>query len=434
MVDAEPPQRGVEGARAGARGRRSSSRVPRRPATTPALVASTTSSRAHDVAEQRADQLLGGAVAVAGRGVQQRAAGLDERFSWSRASCSSVSRPQVIVPSPEAGDLEPGAAEVPLLHGAHGSRRERPGSHRLAGASPGRRLSAATGRPERTQARAALHGLLRRDRARASSRGSPSSCPSPARGHLTIAEKLLGLQIDDPAVTAFTAVIQMGASPPSSSTSGATSGGSPRPGAAAWSTPEHRGELDHRMGWYVIVGSHPDRRSSASSAKDLITGPLRSLWVVAAALIVLERRDAVRRAGRPRQSRGEKQLTMRDAIVIGLRAVARPGAGRLPVRRDHLGRAAAGPGPGGRDPDGFFLAIPALTAAGLYELQDALDGSIPVGPTVVGDRRGLRGRVRLDRVAAEVRRPPLIASSCPTASALGTLILVLLSAGVMSPT
>ncbi|MEJ7630680.1 MAG: undecaprenyl-diphosphate phosphatase, partial [Nocardioidaceae bacterium] len=35
--------------------------------------------------------------------------------------------------------------------------------------------------------------------------------PVSSTGHLTITEKLLGLRIDDPAVTAFTVVIQMGA-------------------------------------------------------------------------------------------------------------------------------------------------------------------------------------------------------------------------------
>src|SRR3712207_774859 len=35
--------------------------------------------------------------------------------------------------------------------------------------------------------------------------------PVSSTGHLTIAEKLLGLEVDDPAVTAYTAVIQVGA-------------------------------------------------------------------------------------------------------------------------------------------------------------------------------------------------------------------------------
>jgi undecaprenyl-diphosphatase len=35
--------------------------------------------------------------------------------------------------------------------------------------------------------------------------------PVSSTGHLTIAEGLLGLQVDDPGVTAFTAIIQVGA-------------------------------------------------------------------------------------------------------------------------------------------------------------------------------------------------------------------------------
>ena len=35
--------------------------------------------------------------------------------------------------------------------------------------------------------------------------------PVSSTGHLTIAEKMLGLEVDDPAVTAYTAVIQLGA-------------------------------------------------------------------------------------------------------------------------------------------------------------------------------------------------------------------------------
>src|ERR1700712_1386238 len=35
--------------------------------------------------------------------------------------------------------------------------------------------------------------------------------PVSSTGHLTIVEKLLGLSVDDPGVTAFTAVIQVGA-------------------------------------------------------------------------------------------------------------------------------------------------------------------------------------------------------------------------------
>src|SRR3954453_4440853 len=146
--------------------------------------------------------------------------------------------------------------------------------------------------------------------------GLTESLPVSSTGHLTIVEKMLGLQIDDPGVTAYTAVIQMGAI------------------AAvllyfhkdiariavAWVKglfkPEYRGHVDHRFGWYVIVGSLPIG-FVGFLAKDLISGPLRSLWVVGAALVlwsfvmIYAERVAT-------QERGEREVNMTDSIVIGL--------------------------------------------------------------------------------------------------------------------
>nr|WP_254451076.1 undecaprenyl-diphosphate phosphatase [Aeromicrobium stalagmiti] len=110
---------------------------------------------------------------------------------------------------------------------------------------------------------------------------------------MMIAEKVLGLPIDDRSVGAYTAVIEMGAI------------------AAvlvyfwndivrlarAWfggvTTPDRCTDADYRMGWFVIVGSIPVGVVSVA-AQSLITGPLKSLWAVGAALVV-ERRAAVRR-------------------------------------------------------------------------------------------------------------------------------------------
>ena len=104
--------------------------------------------------------------------------------------------------------------------------------------------------------------------------------PVSSTGHLTIAEKLLGLEIDDPAVTGYTAVIQMGAiAAVDRLLRPRHLADHPGLGAWGWSTPEYRGHLDHRMGWYVIVGTIPVGVVGLL-AKDLITGPLRSLWVV----------------------------------------------------------------------------------------------------------------------------------------------------------
>ena len=63
--------------------------------------------------------------------------------------------------------------------------------------------------------------------------------------------------------------------------------------AAAWFKglfqPEYRGTFDHRMGWYIIVGSIPIG-IVGFLGKDVISGDLRSLWV--------RRRRADRRGAR----------------------------------------------------------------------------------------------------------------------------------------
>ena len=205
--------------------------------------------------------------------------------------------------------------------------------------------------------------------------------PVSSTGHLTITEKLLGMSIDDPEVTAFTAVIQMGAI------------------AAvivyfrrdiwvitsAWCRglvrPEIRGTFDYRMGWYVIVGSIPVV-VVALLGKDLVTGALRNLWWVAGALIVWSVvMVAAERVGR--QERHEQDLTMRDALLIGavqcvslVPGVSRSGATIAAGLFVGLDRVAS-------TRMSFFLSIPALTAAGIYELPSAVGGDIPIASTAV---------------------------------------------------
>ena len=122
VVDAQPLERGVEGAdqvppgRVGDPRRRVRREIP-------ALVASTTSSRrprrrsACRSAPRSAPSPYPAAVSTRVPPASANA------ISWSRASCSSVSRPQVIVPSPSRDTLRPVAADVPLLHGGKASHR-----------------------------------------------------------------------------------------------------------------------------------------------------------------------------------------------------------------------------------------------------------------------------------------------------------------------
>src|SRR5262245_34003518 len=109
--------------------------------------------------------------------------------------------------------------------------------------------------------------------------------PISSTGHLTITEKLLGLHVDDAAITAYTAIIQVGAI------------------AAAiiyfWRdivaivvalarglfVRQARTVPQWRLATAVVVGSIPIGVVGLA-AKDFIEGPLRSLWVVAGGLVV----------------------------------------------------------------------------------------------------------------------------------------------------
>lgn len=256
--------------------------------------------------------------------------------------------------------------------------------------------------------------------------------PVSSTGHLTLAENLLGLRIDDPAVTAYTAVIQMGAIAAvlvyffKDIVTIAT----------AWVKglvkPEYRGTLDHRMGWYVILGSLPIGVVGLLG-KGLITGPLRSLWVVAGALILW---SAVmlfaEKVGT--QQRSEKQLTLSDALIVGLvqcislvPGVSRSGATISAGLLKGIDRVAA-------TRLSFFLSIPALTAAGLYQLKDVIGSQIGVGQVVVGTIVAFV--VAYASVAWLLRfvAHHSIGWFVPYRVVLGLVIVGLLSAGVLSAT
>jgi undecaprenyl-diphosphatase len=212
--------------------------------------------------------------------------------------------------------------------------------------------------------------------------------PVSSTGHLTVVEKMLGLTVDDKAVTAFTAIIQVGAI------------------AAtvlyfykdivrllgAWfrglRSPAERAHHDYQLAWAVIVGSIPVG-VVGFLARDAISGGLRNLWVVAAALFgwsvvmwVAERRHTVLERGG--LQRGEGQVTMRDGLIIGLvqcfslvPGVSRSGATISAGLIKGLDRVTA-------TRLSFFMAIPALTAAGVFELKDIDPGVVGFGQMAVG--------------------------------------------------
>jgi len=205
--------------------------------------------------------------------------------------------------------------------------------------------------------------------------------PVSSTAHLTIAEKMLGLPIDDPAVTAYTAIIQTGAIiaiviyfwRDLVRLIGAFVRGLVKPAA--------RGH-DYRMAWKVGIGSIPIG-IVGFLAKDLISGPLRNLWVVAIALIgwsvvmVVAERVGTR-------SRPESALTYTDAVVIGLvqclalvPGISRSAASISAGLFRGLDRVAA-------TRISFLLSIPALLGAGLYELKDVSGSDLGTIPMILG--------------------------------------------------
>lgn len=206
--------------------------------------------------------------------------------------------------------------------------------------------------------------------------------PVSSTGHLTITEGLLGLEVDDPAVTSFTAVIQLGAIL-------ATLLYFWRDIvrlATAWfrglRRPEAREQRDYREAWYVIIGSIP-LGVVGFVGRDLITGPLRSLWVVAGGLFVWSGVMWLAEA-RATQRKQERDLTLVDVLVVGLvqcfalvPGVSRSGATISAGLLRGVDRVSA-------TNLSFFLAIPALTAAGIFELKDVDTSVVGWGQMATG--------------------------------------------------
>lgn len=207
--------------------------------------------------------------------------------------------------------------------------------------------------------------------------------PISSTGHLTIAEKLLGKDIDADSVTAFTAVIQVGAiaavliyfREDIIKLLSAVFGG--------FRNEERRkSDPNWRFAWLIVIGSIPIGIAGLA-LKNVIEGPFRSLWVVAGALILFSP-VMVYAERESRQERTERQLQPRDVIMIGLAqclalvpGVSRSGATISAGLLRGFERVTA-------TRLSFFLAIPALVAAGLYELKDALGQGVGAGPTIVG--------------------------------------------------
>ncbi|MEI5526117.1 undecaprenyl-diphosphate phosphatase [Streptomyces brasiliscabiei] len=207
--------------------------------------------------------------------------------------------------------------------------------------------------------------------------------PVSSTGHLKITEGLMGIQVEDKAVVGFSAVIQVGAI---AAVLVYFRGDIARIGSAWFRGlfhAERRQERDYRFAWWVIAATVPIVVVGLA-ARSLIEGPLASLWVVAGSLIVGSGVMWVaEQMGRRR--RAEEDTGFRDAMLVGgsqILALLFPGFSRSGATMStalllDLDRVAA-------TRLSFFLGIPALTGAGLYELKDALGAGVGAAPLIAG--------------------------------------------------
>ncbi len=259
--------------------------------------------------------------------------------------------------------------------------------------------------------------------------------PISSTGHLTIIEKLLGYSIDDPGITAFTAIIQSGAVIATL----VYFWSDIMQVATAWLrglfAKKQRSDKNYAYGWAIIIGSIPIAVVGITF-KDEIETVLRSLWFVAVSLIVWSAvmwyadRSAT-------QKRGERDTTWKDTLVIGLAqclalipGVSRSGATMSAGLLRGFDRVTV-------TRLSFFLSIPALLAATLLQVvtrYDDISGGVGWIPTVIA--------TVVSFVVAYVAIAWLLKFIAKNDYSifiwyrvgLGLVLIVLLSFGVISPT
>ena len=203
--------------------------------------------------------------------------------------------------------------------------------------------------------------------------------PVSSTGHLNIVEKLLHYDIEGKGMTAFTAVIQIGAI----LAAVIYFWGDIVRIVAAWfrglTNRSARSDPDYTLGWGIILGSIPVAVVGLV-LKDFIEVTARSLWVIAGALIIWsavmwfadQQSDGPTGATHASAGKGMSQVSVKDALIIGafqalspvLPGISRSGAtisAGLFLRFDRVTATRLS----------FFMGIPALIAAGLLEAVTA---------------------------------------------------------------
>jgi undecaprenyl-diphosphatase len=259
--------------------------------------------------------------------------------------------------------------------------------------------------------------------------------PVSSTGHLTIAEKLMGFRLDDPDVTAFTAIIQVGAV---LATVIYLRGDILRLLGAFFRGLGDAGQRrthDFRFAIAILAGSIPIGIIGLAF-KDQIETTLRSLWFVGCALILFS--GVMWWADRVgTQRRHEAQITLRDTVTIGIvqclaliPGISRSGATMSAGLLLGIDRVAV-------TKLSFFLAIPALAGAtvlqAVSEYSNIADG-VGWGPTLLATAVsfvvGYAAVAWLLKFIAHHGLGVFIRYRI----ALGTIVLILVGTGALAPT
>ena len=209
--------------------------------------------------------------------------------------------------------------------------------------------------------------------------------PVSSTGHLNIVEKLLGYEINSAGMTAFTAVIQVGAIIAAIIYFWADIVRIVTAWFKGLSNKQARQDPDYTLGWGIILGSIPVAVVGLL-LKRFIEESVRSLWVIAGALIIW---SAVMWLADRQQNltKGMKDVTVKDALIIGafqalspvLPGISRSGAtisAGLFLKFDRVTATRLS----------FFMGIPSLVAAGLLEAvteAGAISDTVGWTPTII---------------------------------------------------
>lgn len=256
--------------------------------------------------------------------------------------------------------------------------------------------------------------------------------PISSTGHVTVLSKLFGFTINAPDVTAFTAIIQIGAIIAAILYFRKDIVRIARAWFAGVFNASKRGTLDYRFGWAVLIGSLPIAVVGLLFHEHVET-TLRSLWIVAVMLIVWSGVMWLAET-QASQRRREKDTKWHDTLLIGLAqclalipGVSRSGATISIGLFRGFDRVTA-------TRLAFFLGIPALLAAGVFQAvtqHEYITQGIGWGPTLIATACSfIAGYAAVAWLIAFISKHSY-KGFIVYRVALGLVIIVLLSTGVI---